>query len=79
MCPLSHEHSVSLDLAISVKTSSTIEDYFSHVKFPLKEPAFDNSIGINGKMYWNCSVKVIFDQPNTYNINTDKTNTYKHL
>ena len=65
MCSLSHEHSVSLDLAISVKTSSAIGDHFSHVKFPLKETAFEDSININEKMYWNCSVKTIIDEPNT--------------
>ena len=65
MCSLSHEHSVSLDLAISVKTSSAIGDHFSYVKFPLKETAFEDSININEKMYWNCSVKTIIDEPNT--------------
>ena len=65
MCPLSQDHSVSLDLAISVKTSSATGDYFSHVKFPLKGTVFEDSININEKMYWNCSVKTIIDEPNT--------------
>ena len=56
LCSSNHKHSVSIDLAISIKTSSTIQEYFSHVRCDLKETPFEDSIDINEKMYWNCSV-----------------------
>ena len=55
LCPSNHKHSVSIDLAISIKTSSTVQEYFNHVKCALKETPFKDSIEINEKMYWNCS------------------------
>ena len=54
-CSSKHKHSVSLDLAISTKTSSTIQEYFSQVGFPLKGTPFEESININEKIYWNSS------------------------
>ena len=55
LCSSNHKHSVSIDLAISIKTSNTIQEYFSHVKCALKGTPFEDSININEKMYWNCS------------------------
>ena len=55
LCSSNHKHSVSLDLAISIKTSSTVQEYFSQMEFPLKGTPFEESININEKVYWNCS------------------------
>ena len=56
LCSSNHKHSVSLDLAILIKTSSTIQEFFSQVNFPFQETPFKDSININEKIYWNCSV-----------------------
>ena len=37
-----HKHSVSIDLAISIKTCTTIQEYFS--EFPLKETPFEDPL-----------------------------------
>ena len=56
-CPLNHKHSVSLDLAISCKTSVTSQEYFSKHNFPLKDGPFEHSLALNENVYWNCSLK----------------------
>ena len=56
-CPLNHKHSVSLDLAISIKTSVTSQKYFSENNFPLENGPFEHSLALNEKVYWNCSLK----------------------
>ena len=53
-CSSKHKHSVSLDLAISIKTSSTIQEFFSQKEFPFQETPFEDSININEKIYLNC-------------------------
>ena len=65
MCSSSHKHSVSIDLAISVRTSTTVQEYFSQIDFPLKGTPFEDSIDINEKMYWNCALDRGFDRPDT--------------
>ena len=55
LCSSNHKHSVSIDLAIAIKTSSTVQEYFSHKKCALKGTPFEDSIDINEKMHWNCS------------------------
>ena len=54
LCSSNHKHSVSIDLALAIETSSTIQEYFSHVKCVLKGTPFEESIDINEKIYWNC-------------------------
>ena len=54
LCSSNHKHSVSIDLAISIETSSTIQEYFSHAECVLKGTPFEESIYINEKMHWNC-------------------------
>ena len=56
LCSSNHKHSVSIDLAILIKTSSLIQEYFSPVRFDLKGTPFEDLIDINEKMYWNCSL-----------------------
>ena len=51
LCSSNHKHSVSIDLALAIETSSTIQEYFSHVKFVLKGTSFEESIDINEKIY----------------------------
>ena len=65
MCSSNHKHSMSIDLAISVKTSTTIQEYFSQIGFPLKGTPFEDSIDINEKMYWNCVLDKGFGRPDT--------------
>ena len=65
MCSSNHKHSVSIDLAISVRTSTTVQEYFSQIDFPLKGTPFEDSIDINEKMYWNCALDRGFDRPDT--------------
>ena len=65
MCSSSHKHSVSIDLAILVRTSTTIQEYFSQIDFPLKGTPFEDSVDINEKMYWNCALDIGFDRPDT--------------
>ena len=60
LCSSNHKHSVSIDLAISIKTSSTIQDYFNDVRCSLKGTPFEDSIDINEKMYWNCTFTGMF-------------------
>ena len=55
LCSSNHKHSVSIDLAISIKTSNTIKDYFNDARCSLKGTPFEDFIDSNEKMYWNCS------------------------
>ena len=50
LCLSNHKHSVSIDLAILIKTSSLIQEYFSPVRFDLKGTPFEDLIDINEKM-----------------------------
>ena len=54
LCSSNHKHSVSLDLAISIKTSSTIQEFFSQKDFPFQGTPFEDSININEKIHLNC-------------------------
>ena len=63
LCTSNQKHSVSIDLAISIKTSSTIQGYFS--EFPLKGTPFEDSINVNEKMYWSCSLIGGYGRPDT--------------
>ena len=51
ICPYKHKHSLSVDIAISVKTSTKLQDIFRKVNFPLIGTRFENSIDRN--VYWN--------------------------
>lgn len=50
-CPLNHKHSVSLDLAISIKTSVTSQKNFSENNFPLKDGPFEHSLALSENVY----------------------------
>ena len=52
-CCLSHKHSVSLDLAISVKTTTTLQEYYRLGNLTLKNTPFEQSIDCNENIYWN--------------------------
>ena len=52
-CCLSHKHSVSLDLAISIKTTTTLQEYYKLRKFFLKNTPFEQAIDCNENIYWN--------------------------
>ena len=54
LCSSNHTHLASIDLAISIKTSITIQEYFSSVKSALKGTPFEDSININEKIHLNC-------------------------
>ena len=54
MCPIKHKHSLSLDIAISLKTTTKVRDFFRKFDFPLKGTPFEKSIDRNDNMYWNC-------------------------
>ena len=53
ICPYKHKHSLSVDIAISVKTSTKLQDIFRKVNFPLIGTPFENSIDRNDNVYWN--------------------------
>ena len=53
ICPHKHNHSLSVDIAISVKTSTKLQDFFRKVNFPLTGTPFENSIDKNDNVYWN--------------------------
>ena len=65
LCSSNHTHLASIDLAISIKTSITIQEYFSSVKSALKVTPFEDSIDINEKMYWNCAFRLGASRANT--------------
>ena len=65
LCSSNHTHLASIDLAISIKTSITIQEYFSSVKSALKGTPFEDSIDINEKMYWNCAFRSGTSRANT--------------
>ena len=52
-CNLSHKHSVSLDLAISIKTTTTLQEYYRRKNLSLKNTPFEQSIDYNENIYWN--------------------------
>ena len=56
-CCLSHKHSISLDLAISVKTTTILQEYYRLENCSLKNTPFEQSIDCNENIYWNELVK----------------------
>ena len=52
-CSLNHKHSVSLDLAISIKTTTTLQEYYRRKNLSLKNAPFEQSIDYNENIYWN--------------------------
>ena len=52
-CSLNHKHSVSLDLAISIKTTTTLREYYRRKNLSLKNTPFEQSIDYNENIYWN--------------------------
>ena len=52
-CSLNHKHSVSLDLAISIKTTTTLQEYYRRKNLSLKNTPFEQSIDYNENIYWN--------------------------
>ena len=66
LCSSKHRHSVSIDLAMSIRTSTTVQEFFYQSHFPLKDTLFEKSIDFYENMYWNfdfCFKE--FDQPDT--------------
>ena len=56
ICYSNHRHSVSLDLALALKLSTTVQELFESSKFPLSGTPFEGSINRNVNMYWNCEM-----------------------
>ena len=56
ICPFKHKHSVSLDIAVSVKTTTKVEDFFREYNSPLKGTPFEKSIDRSDNMYWNIQI-----------------------
>ena len=52
-CRLNHKHSVSIDLAISIKTTTTLQEYYKLRNFSLKNTPFEQSVDYNENIYWN--------------------------
>ena len=52
-CCLSHKHSVSLDIAISIKTTITLREYYRRKNFSLKNTPFEQSVDFDENVYWN--------------------------
>ena len=66
VCSSKHRHSVSIDLAISIRTSTTVQEFFSQLNFPLKDTLFEKSIDFYEIMCWNFEFRSkLFDRPDT--------------
>ena len=60
ICSSNHRHSVSIDLALALRLSTTVQELFESSKFPLNGTPFERSIDINVTMYWNCGMDIPF-------------------
>ena len=51
-CPTRHKHLVDLDLVLDLKTSTSVQEYFESLNFPLKDTPFEGSINMNDNVSW---------------------------
>ena len=64
LCSSKHRHAVSIDLAMSIRTSATVQEFFGQLNFPLKDTLFEQSIDFYENMYWNFDFEFgKFDRP----------------
>ena len=56
ICSSNHRHSVSLDLALALTLSTTVQEFFESSHFPLNGTPFERSINMNVNMCWNCGI-----------------------
>ena len=66
LCSSKHRHSVSIDLAIAIRISTTVQEFFRLLNFPLKDTPFEQSIDFSENMYWNFYFSFgVFDRSDT--------------
>ena len=67
ICSSNHRHSVSLDLALALKLSTTVQEFFESSNVSLNGTQFDRSINGDVNMCWNCG----FDQERKGRVDTN--------
>ena len=68
-CLCNDQHSLSLDLAISLMKATTVGKYFTRKNFPLKGTPFENAIHWHENICWNYYID--FDQAQDERIDTN--------
>ena len=56
VCYSNHKHSLSLDMALGLKTTTTAQEFFERSNFHLKGTPFTGLIDMNDNMFWFCRV-----------------------
>ena len=56
VCYSNHKHSLSLDMALGLKTTTTAQEFFERSNFHLKGTPFTGLIDMNDNMCWFCRV-----------------------
>ena len=56
LCSSKYIRSVSIELAMPIRTFATVQEFFQQLNFSLKDTLFEQSVDFYENMYWNFEV-----------------------